>query len=49
MISGTEHNKIFVQTRAENIEIEVVPFAFGFLIGRFIPLEEARQKRYFSC
>ncbi len=28
MISGTEHQKIFVQTRDENIEPEFVPFVF---------------------
>ncbi len=49
MISGMEHNKIFVQTQAENIETEVVLFAFGFLIERSIPLGEVRQIRYFSC
>jgi hypothetical protein len=41
MISGTEHQKIFVQTRDENIGSEFVPFAFRFLMGPSVPLGEA--------
>ncbi len=49
MISRTENQKLFVQTRAENIETVFVPFAFRFLMERSISLGEARQKRYFCC
>jgi hypothetical protein len=49
MISGTEHQKIFVQTRDENIETKFVPFGFEFLMGASIFLQRARQKGEFEC
>jgi len=49
MISGAEHQKKFIQKRHENIETEVVPLLFGFLIGRSISSGQAQQKRDFRC
>ncbi len=49
MISGMEHQKIFVQTRNESIETESVPFAFRFLMEASVLLGESRQKRHFYC
>jgi hypothetical protein len=47
MISVTEHQKILVQTRDENVEPVFVPFAFQFSIEPFVSGREAPEKRYF--
>jgi len=47
VISATEHQKMFVQTQHENIEIEFVPFLFRSLMGPSISIEQARQKSDF--
>jgi hypothetical protein len=49
MISERKHQKIFVQTRDEIIEVKTVPFVFRSFIELFVRLQRARQKDNFSC
>jgi hypothetical protein len=48
-ISTTANQKIFVQTRDENIKSELVPFVFRSFVGVSIRLQEARKKGHFPC
>ncbi len=41
-ISKTANQKLFVQTRNENIETELVPFVFRSFVGVSVSLQEAR-------
>ena len=49
MNSITVHQKLFVQTRDENIEIELVPFVFRSFVGVSVRIQEARKKGDFPC
>ena len=49
MISRTESQNIVVQTRNENIEIELVPFVFRSFVGVSVRIQEARKKGDFQC
>ena len=49
MNSRTARQKLFVQTRNENIEIELVPFVFRSFVGVFVRIQEARKKGDFQC
>jgi hypothetical protein len=43
MISGTEHQKIFVQMQDENMEIEWVPSVFRSFLGPSVVLQKDEQ------
>jgi hypothetical protein len=47
VISGMEHQKIFVQTLVENIETEFVPSVFRYIMGASISLGQGGEKRDF--
>jgi hypothetical protein len=49
MNSKTVHQKLFVQTRNENIEIELVPSIFRSFGGVSVRIREARKKGDFQC
>ncbi len=49
MNSRTGHQQTLVQTRNENIEIELVPFVFRSFVGVFVRIQEARKKGDFQC
>jgi hypothetical protein len=49
MNSRMAHQKLFVQTRNENIEIELVPFVFRSFVGLSVRIQEARKKGDFQC
>jgi hypothetical protein len=44
MISRSENQKILVQTRNENIEIESIAFLFEFSIECLVRMQEASKK-----
>jgi len=52
VISGTEHQKTFIQTRDENIQTEFVPFFFAvkfvFSIFEIIKMRSARKVSRYS-
>jgi hypothetical protein len=43
MISGMEHQKIFVQMEDENIEIESLPSVFRSFLGPSVVLQKDKQ------